>query len=428
MEAVLKELQEGLHNDNLNIVIDMCTVKVNKEGKSIRQRFNDEAKALKIVEQIRKEGRDEEEEKKSKDDIIEISIHRKITKEEEDVVDDEISENINDLFADVITEVAEEEDTSEIDRELRDVFSKYEEGAKFNEAKKKVRHEFIKICSNERKIKKADLKEKEKRVTDIISKDEKKTDEVDNGMDTAGFESGGKKKINAFRDKDNKKIETDEETTVRSLKGMFTTRFIIITVSICAVVFALLAFVVIFMVGGEEKGQQAGLVHPTKIVLSQQKAIENKSTSKQVKHVVIKRVDLNKGKPVKVQLPTTAASQTNHTVDIKAFLMDWKTAWERTAGSKGDINTYMTYFADDFYANGLDKEGWKQDKKNKNSRKDWIRISLSDIKLKGPVVDNTVIVSFIQDFNSSNYSERSVINLKLSKEASGWKILFVQEL
>ena len=80
--------------------------------------------------------------------------------------------------------------------------------------------------------------------------------------------------------------------------------------------------------------------------------------------------------------------------------MKWKTAWENSAGTNGDIETYMSFFSDDFSAGGLDKNGLKKDKREKNIRKDWIQIGLNNINISGPLEDNRFEVSFIQDYQS----------------------------
>ena len=114
--------------------------------------------------------------------------------------------------------------------------------------------------------------------------------------------------------------------------------------------------------------------------------------------------------------------------EINAFLMKWKTAWENTAGPNGDIETYMSFYASDFSARGLDKSGWKKDKAQKNKRKDWIRIGLKNINIVRKIENNGVEVNFLQDFQSSNYSGISDKTLILKKEESGWKIIGIKRV
>ncbi|MFC1488597.1 SPOR domain-containing protein [Thermodesulfobacteriota bacterium] len=109
--------------------------------------------------------------------------------------------------------------------------------------------------------------------------------------------------------------------------------------------------------------------------------------------------------------------------EIKEFLMGWKTAWQNTAGAQGDIETYMSFYSDHFISEGLDKNGWKNDKAPKNRRKDWIQIELKEINIPETIKDGRVEVSFMQIYTSSNFSDESVQTLVLKREETGWKII-----
>jgi len=105
------------------------------------------------------------------------------------------------------------------------------------------------------------------------------------------------------------------------------------------------------------------------------------------------------------------------------FLNNWKTAWQNTAGKQGDIETYMSFYSDNFLSKGLDKNGWKKDKKIKNSRRPWIRGKLMDIRISDPTEDNRIQVDFQLEYKSSNYSEVLHKTFILDKEKAGWKII-----
>jgi hypothetical protein len=109
--------------------------------------------------------------------------------------------------------------------------------------------------------------------------------------------------------------------------------------------------------------------------------------------------------------------------EIKDFLFKWKTAWENSAGVNGKIGTYMSFYSDDFYGNGLDKNEWKSDKATKNKKKKWIRVDLKNIRISEPLDDQKVQVNFLQDYQSSNFTASSEKNIILKKERGGWKII-----
>jgi len=109
--------------------------------------------------------------------------------------------------------------------------------------------------------------------------------------------------------------------------------------------------------------------------------------------------------------------------EIKEFLFNWKTAWENSAGFNGETGTYMSFYSDDFYGNGLDKNGWVSDKATKNKKKKWIRVDLKKIRISEPLSDQKVQVNFLQDYRSSNFTVSSEKTLILRKESTGWKII-----
>lgn len=109
--------------------------------------------------------------------------------------------------------------------------------------------------------------------------------------------------------------------------------------------------------------------------------------------------------------------------EIETFLLNWKTAWEKSAGANGDIPSYMACYSDAFVSGKFDKTAWEKDKATKNSRKRWIKIELGAISVSEPFENGRYKVRFTQDYRSSNYSSVSDKTLILQKEATGWKIL-----
>ncbi|MEW6670693.1 MAG: SPOR domain-containing protein [Thermodesulfobacteriota bacterium] len=127
--------------------------------------------------------------------------------------------------------------------------------------------------------------------------------------------------------------------------------------------------------------------------------------------------------PVEEKLPEPPASPAATTADeIMEFLQGWKTAWENSAGEKGDTDAFMSFYSEDFSSNGLDKNNWRRDKAEKNRKKEWIRIKLDRIHIVGPPESGRYEARFIQVYESSNYADTSNQVLVLKKDASGWKI------
>jgi PPM family protein phosphatase len=105
------------------------------------------------------------------------------------------------------------------------------------------------------------------------------------------------------------------------------------------------------------------------------------------------------------------------------FVMEWKSAWEKTAGSKGDIDKYMSFYSDKFESEGFNKKTWRNDKETKNKRKAWISIRISNIKLSGPTKENRIEARFNMNYRSSTFSGSSKKVIELVKEGDALKII-----
>ncbi|MFH1351794.1 MAG: PP2C family serine/threonine-protein phosphatase [Pseudomonadota bacterium] len=128
-----------------------------------------------------------------------------------------------------------------------------------------------------------------------------------------------------------------------------------------------------------------------------------------------------KEQPVKEEKPQESEKKLEDT--IYAFLSDWKSAWEKTAGENGNMATYISFYSDNFSSSGLKKDGWRRDKGNKGRRKDWIRVEVSNIQIYGPDEKDQVKILFDQDYRSSSFTNKSQKTLVLKNEGTGWKII-----
>ena len=109
--------------------------------------------------------------------------------------------------------------------------------------------------------------------------------------------------------------------------------------------------------------------------------------------------------------------------EIVAFVTAWEKAWEKTAGSKGDMESYMAFYSGRFSSGGLTKAAWKRDKTKKNRKKRWINLQIRNVRIIGSLKRPHIEVRFRQVYKSSNFSVNSRKKLILRRENSGWKIL-----
>jgi PPM family protein phosphatase len=171
----------------------------------------------------------------------------------------------------------------------------------------------------------------------------------------------------------------------------------------------------------DEKGQTEAL---NGSAVRQPIKITKKEETKAVKPVAPPVKDI----PDKVaEKPVMAVKEIPVTVnidsEIQKFLTDWKGAWEGSAGKDGNINSYISFYSDEFISDKFDKKGWVTDKTNRNKDKKWIKIGISEIRISEPDADNRVKVRFRQDYSSSNFSVKSGKTMVLIKTEERWEIV-----
>lgn len=121
--------------------------------------------------------------------------------------------------------------------------------------------------------------------------------------------------------------------------------------------------------------------------------------------------------------PVIEQENENNPGEISVFVLKWISAWQNSAGENGDIEKYVSFYADSFTSKNFDKSGWEIDKRKKNNNKSWITVDLRNILIGDPNAEGRVEVRFLQDYKSSNYSEQSQKLLVLTQERGKWKIL-----
>ncbi|HSG75198.1 MAG TPA: L,D-transpeptidase family protein [Burkholderiales bacterium] len=98
----------------------------------------------------------------------------------------------------------------------------------------------------------------------------------------------------------------------------------------------------------------------------------------------------------------------------------WRADWESR-----DTERYLTHYADEFRAGRQDRKTWAAHKRSVNGAKSWIRVALDKVSmLRYPRESDVVVVTFEQDYRSSNLSN-TMRKLQYWKKANGrWRILY----
>jgi len=107
----------------------------------------------------------------------------------------------------------------------------------------------------------------------------------------------------------------------------------------------------------------------------------------------------------------------------KAFgkqLEQWRADWESL-----DTERYLSHYSKKFSAQGQDFESWGRHKRLVNSGKSWIKVKVSNISmLRDPGKEDLVLVSFDQEYRSSNLSNTVKKRQYWIHEQGRWRIVY----
>ncbi|MHB1360323.1 MAG: L,D-transpeptidase family protein [Rhodocyclaceae bacterium] len=104
---------------------------------------------------------------------------------------------------------------------------------------------------------------------------------------------------------------------------------------------------------------------------------------------------------------------------LLAMIDTWRSDWESR-----DIERYARHYARDFSGDGKKLAEWIAQKKRVSARKQWIKIAIRNISMfRNPGKEEYVVVTFEQDYQSSNLSNRMQKRQYWIKEDGRWKIV-----
>jgi len=107
--------------------------------------------------------------------------------------------------------------------------------------------------------------------------------------------------------------------------------------------------------------------------------------------------------------------------ELLGAIEQWRRDWESR-----DPGRYARHYAEDFRSERMDRARWLERKRRVNAAKRFVRVRLDDIGIYGyPGEPDMVVVSFRQDYRSSNYNRRSSKRQYWRRGADGrWRILY----
>ncbi len=105
---------------------------------------------------------------------------------------------------------------------------------------------------------------------------------------------------------------------------------------------------------------------------------------------------------------------------LNAQIERWRSDWESL-----DTDRYLTHYSKKFSADGEDFSEWGQHKRKVNSGKSWIKLKISNFSMfRNPGKDELVVVTFDQEYRSSNLSNTMKKRQYWTKEGGKWRIVY----
>ena len=101
---------------------------------------------------------------------------------------------------------------------------------------------------------------------------------------------------------------------------------------------------------------------------------------------------------------------------LEAWIADWQSL---------DPERYLEHYARGFRSDGMDLAGWKAHKQRVNGAKSWMKVSLTNVSVfRSPGKQGPIVVTFDQDYRSSNLAQKSRKRQYWVEEGGRWKIAY----
>jgi murein L,D-transpeptidase YafK len=101
---------------------------------------------------------------------------------------------------------------------------------------------------------------------------------------------------------------------------------------------------------------------------------------------------------------------------IKRLISRWQEAWQEK-----DLEGYMAAYAEDFFALGLDRDGWRRHKAELNRKNRRIRVEVRNLRIK-LMSSKRAIVRFDQEYSSDRLHDHGTKTIQLVKKDGRWRI------
>jgi murein L,D-transpeptidase YafK len=106
--------------------------------------------------------------------------------------------------------------------------------------------------------------------------------------------------------------------------------------------------------------------------------------------------------------------------ELAGIVEQWRHDWE-------SLNTerYLTHYSRSFNSGTQDFKAFAQQKRQVNGGKQWVKVKLEKVSMfLNPGKERLAVVTFEQDYTSSNLANRMRTRQYWIKEGSGWRIIY----
>lgn len=98
----------------------------------------------------------------------------------------------------------------------------------------------------------------------------------------------------------------------------------------------------------------------------------------------------------------------------------WRADWESR-----DSERYLAHYATGFRSDGMNLERWRAHKRRVNAGKSWIKVSVSNVSaFLDPGAQPLMVVTFDQDYRSSNLAQKARKRQYWVQEGGRWRIAY----
>jgi murein L,D-transpeptidase YafK len=104
---------------------------------------------------------------------------------------------------------------------------------------------------------------------------------------------------------------------------------------------------------------------------------------------------------------------------LLGMIESWRHDWESR-----DVSRYASHYSRKFNSDSLNYQSWMEQKRKVNAGKSWIKVGINNVSMfRNPGKEDHVVVTFEQEYRSSNLDNTMKKRQYWIKEDGRWKIV-----